>query len=66
MASWVDSFLHTFMQVFHYFVKRKKKNKQTNKQTPKNEAAQNKEKDGAGVWLTNFNSLLGEFNLQSF
>ena len=28
MASWVDSLLHTFMQVFHYSVEgKKKKNK---------------------------------------
>ena len=42
MASWVDSLLHTFMQVFDYSVERKKK-----KQTSKNKAAQNKEKDWA-------------------
>ena len=44
MASWVDSLLHTFMQVFHYSVEGKKK-KNKKKQIPKDKAAQNKEKD---------------------
>ena len=48
MASWVDSLLHTFMQVFHYSVEGKKKKKTKNKYQ-KTKQHKTKKKIGPGV-----------------
>ena len=60
MASWVDSLLHTLMQVLHYLVKIKK---QTNKHQ-RTKQHKRKKRMGPGVPLTNFKSWFSKFNLQ--
>ena len=63
MMSWVDSLMHTFMQVFHYSVKTKTKKTNKQQRTKQNKI---KQKMGPGARLTNFNTLSGEFNFQCF
>ena len=63
MASGADYFYILLCKSSTTPLKEKKK-KQTEKQKLKNKAAKKKKKIEPDVWLTNFNSLFGEFNLQ--